>query len=133
MLVPQPCPTLLSPHGLAYQASLSMQFFRQEYQSGQPFPSPGDLPESGIKPPSSAMRQILYHLSLQESPKSFKKYFYNIKYKFLITLQFPIVCCQHKEMEKEMATHSSGLAWRIPGMGEPGGLPSMGSHRVRHD
>ena len=34
---------------------------------------------------------------------------------------------------KEMATHSSGLAWRIPGTGEPGGLPSMGSHRVRHD
>ena len=36
-------------------------------------------------------------------------------------------------LEKEMATHSSVLAWRIPGMGEPGGLPSMGSHRVRHD
>ena len=35
-------------------------------------------------------------------------------------------------LEKEMATHSSVLAWRIPGMGEPGGLPSMGSHRVRH-
>ena len=32
-----------------------------------------------------------------------------------------------------MATHSSVLAWRIPGTGEPGGLPSMGSHRVRHD
>ena len=32
-----------------------------------------------------------------------------------------------------MATHSSTLAWRIPGMGEPGGLPSMGSHRVGHD
>ena len=32
-----------------------------------------------------------------------------------------------------MATHSSVLAWRIPGMGEPGGLPSLGSHRVRHD
>ena len=32
-----------------------------------------------------------------------------------------------------MATHSSVLAWRIPGMGEPGGLPSMGSHRVGHD
>ena len=32
-----------------------------------------------------------------------------------------------------MATHSSILAWRIPGMGEPGGLPSLGSHRVRHD
>ena len=36
-------------------------------------------------------------------------------------------------LEKEMATHSSALAWRIPGMGEPGGLPSMGSHRVGHD
>ena len=36
-------------------------------------------------------------------------------------------------LEKEMATQSSVLAWRIPGMGEPGGLPSMGSHRVRHD
>ena len=35
-------------------------------------------------------------------------------------------------LEKEMATHSSVLAWRIPGMGEPGGLPSMGSHRVEH-
>ena len=36
-------------------------------------------------------------------------------------------------LEKEMANHSSVLAWRIPGMGEPGGLPSMGSHRIRHD
>ena len=36
-------------------------------------------------------------------------------------------------LEKEMASHSSVLAWRIPGTGEPGGLPSMGSHRVRHD
>ena len=35
-------------------------------------------------------------------------------------------------LEKEMATHSSVLARRIPGMGEPGGLPSMGSHRLRH-
>ena len=36
-------------------------------------------------------------------------------------------------LEKEMATRSSVLAWRIPGMGEPGGLPSMGSHRVGRD
>ena len=36
-------------------------------------------------------------------------------------------------LEKEMATHSSILAWRIPGTGEPHGLPSMGSHRVGHD
>ena len=36
-------------------------------------------------------------------------------------------------MEREMAPHFSVLAWRIPGTGEPGGLPSLGSHKVRHD
>ena len=39
------------------------------------------------------------------------------------------ICC----MEKDIATHSTVLAWRIPGMGEPGGLLSMGLHRVEHD
>ena len=47
-----------------------------------------------------------------------------------ISLTFPF---HFHALEKEMATHSSILAWRIPGTGEPGGLPSMGSHRVRHD
>ena len=45
---------------------------------------------------------------------------------FTFTFHFPA-------LEKEMATHSSALAWRIPGTGEPGGLPSMGLHRVGHD
>jgi len=45
---------------------------------------------------------------------------------FTFTFHFPA-------LEKEMATHSSVPAWRIPGMGEPGGLPPMGSHRVDHD
>ena len=45
---------------------------------------------------------------------------------FTFTFHFPA-------LEKEMATHSSVLAWRIPGTGEPGGLQSMGSHRVGHD
>ena len=40
---------------------------------------------------------------------------------------------QEDPLEKEMATHSSVLAWRLPGTGKPGGLPSMGSHRVGHD
>ena len=40
---------------------------------------------------------------------------------------------QEDLLEKGMTTHFNILAWRIPGMGEPGGLPSMGSHRVRHD
>ena len=45
---------------------------------------------------------------------------------FTFTLQF-------HALEKEMATHSSVLAWRIPGTAKPDGLPSMGSHRVGHD
>ena len=45
---------------------------------------------------------------------------------FTFTFHFPA-------LEKEMAAHSSVLAWRMPGTGEPGGLPSMGSHRVGHD
>ena len=45
---------------------------------------------------------------------------------FTFTFHFPV-------LEKEVATHFSVLAWRIPGTGEPGGLPSMGSHRVGHD
>ena len=44
-----------------------------------------------------------------------------------------LVLSQSLPLEKEMATLSSVLAWRIPGKGEPGGLPSMGSHRVGHD
>ena len=40
---------------------------------------------------------------------------------------------QEDPLEEGMTTHSSVLAWRIPGTGEPGGLPSMGSHRVGHD
>ena len=45
-----------------------------------------------------------------------------------ITFTFPF-----HALEKEMAAHSSVLDWRIPGMGEPGGLPSTGLHRVGHD
>ena len=40
---------------------------------------------------------------------------------------------QFHALEKEMATHASVLAWRVPGTEEPGGLPSMGSHRVGHN
>ena len=50
-------------------------------------------------------------------------------------LRWEMVCLPTtaSSLEKEMTTHSSVLAWRIPGTGEPGGLPSMGSHRVGHD
>ena len=45
---------------------------------------------------------------------------------FTLTFHFPA-------LEKAMATHSSVLAWRVPGTGEPGGLPSLGLHRVGHN
>ena len=46
---------------------------------------------------------------------------------------FPFTLSHIHTLEKEMAAHSSVLAWRIPGTGQPGGLPSVGSHRVGHD
>ena len=46
----------MTPWTVAYQASEFMGFFRQEYWSGMPFPSPGDLPDPGIKPPSPALQ-----------------------------------------------------------------------------
>ena len=71
-------------------------------------------------------------------------FFKNLKNIHLILLCFALLdiidtVCFYKlkfcgnPLEKEMATHSSTLACRIPGMEEPGELPSMGSHRVRHD
>ena len=61
------CPTLVTPWTVALQAPLSMGFSRQEYWSGWPFPSPGDLPDPGIEPGSPALWQILYRLSYKGS------------------------------------------------------------------
>ena len=55
-LVAKLCPTLVIPWAVACQAPLSMGFSRQEYWSGLPFPSPGDLPDPGIKPGSPALQ-----------------------------------------------------------------------------
>ena len=60
-------PFFATPWTVAHQAPLSIGFSRQEYWSGLPFPSPGDLPNPGIKP-RSHYRQTLYHLSHQGSP-----------------------------------------------------------------
>ena len=56
VLVAQSCPTLCDPKTVALQASLSMEFSRQEYWSGLPFPSPGGLPNPGIEPRSLALQ-----------------------------------------------------------------------------
>ena len=77
---------------------------RQEYWSGLPVPSPKNGPEYGLK--------INDH---------------QLFFSFLIIVMLRGV------WKKEMATHSSILAWRIPGTEEPGGLPSVGSHRVGHN
>ena len=56
VLVTQSCPTLMTLWTIDYQGPLSMGFVRQEYWSGLPFPSPGDLPDPGIKPRSPALQ-----------------------------------------------------------------------------
>ena len=60
----------VTPWTVAYQAPPCMEFSRQEYQSGLPFPSPRDLPNLGIKPGLLHCRQSLYHLSHQGSPNN---------------------------------------------------------------
>ena len=67
--VTQSCPTLVTPWTVAYQAPPSMEFSRQEYWSGLPFPSAGNLPNPGIKPTSLTLQVILYQLIHQESPR----------------------------------------------------------------
>ena len=66
--VPQSCLTLCTPWIVAYQAPLSLEFFRQEYWSGLPFPFPGHLPDPGIKPASPALQEDSLLLSHQGSP-----------------------------------------------------------------
>ena len=63
------CPTLETPWTVAIQASLSMGFSRQEYWSGLPLPSPGDLPNPGIKPGSPALQADSLLTKLQGKPK----------------------------------------------------------------
>ena len=83
-----------------------------------PFPSPGDLPDPGIEPRSPA-------LLVDALP-------YEPQY-LLNTGDLGSIPGQENPLEKEMATHSSILGWRIPWTEEPGGLQSMGSQRAGHD
>ena len=121
---------------------------RQESWSGLPFSSPGDLPDLGIEPRSPALQSdsllselpmcvCVCVLMLRSKPKHriwrggefldtrVAEGWTQLR-DFTFTFHF-------HALEKEMATHSSVLAWRIPGTGEPGGLLSMGLHRVGHN
>ena len=200
-----------------------MRFSRQEYWSGLPCPSPGDLPDPGIEPtpltspalagryftPSAtweAQIMVLWDSKFPQSDENeiiisnfyFELLWLLVRLNIFVTSisylslgfceiiyfsHFLVAICQlltsvsgegngtplqysrlenpmgggalwaavhgvaksrtrlsdftstfhFHALEKDMATHSSVLAWRIPGTGEPGGLPSMGSHRVGHD
>ena len=103
-----------------------------KYWSGLPMPSPGDLPNPAIEPRSPAFQADV----LTSEPPGMQIWFWEEKTKLkrvLARLSDFTFTFHFHALEKEMATHSSVLAWRIPGTGEPGGLVSMGSHRVGHD
>ena len=113
-----------TPWAVAYQAPWSMGFSRQEYWSGLPFPSPGDLPNPGIEPGSPT----LYADALPSE----------LPGKSLVKKNPPanagdlrdVGLSREDPLEEAMATHSSILAWRIPRTEEPGRLWSMGSQRI---
>ena len=144
-----------TPWTTALQPLLSMGFSRREYWSGSPCPPPENLPDPGLKPaslmsPALAGRfftttatweaQRLYgpnplQYSCLENPMdggAWQAAVHGVAKcqtwlnDFTFTFHFDA-------LEKELATHSCVLAWRIPEMGESGGLPSTGSCRVRHD
>ena len=69
VLVAQSCPTLATPWTVASQAPLSVEFYRQAYSSGLPFPSPGDLPDPGIELVSPALKADSLPAELSGKPK----------------------------------------------------------------
>ena len=71
VLLAQSCPTLVTPWTVACQAPLSMGFSRQEYWSGLPFPSPGDLPNPGTEPRSPALQVDSLPFELPRNPRIF--------------------------------------------------------------
>ena len=124
-----------------------MGFSRQEYWSGVPLPSHSAIKKNAFE--SVLMRGMKLEPIIQsgegngtplqysclENPRDGGAWWAAVNgvaksrarlSDFAFTFHF-------HALEKEMATHSSVLCWRIPGMGEPGGLPSVGSHRVGHD
>ena len=126
-----PVQLFVTPWTAAHQAPLCMKFSRQGYWSGLPFPSPGDIPNPGIESRSPALQadSLLTELQIFETSLIAQMA------KRLPTMRETQVQSLGWEypLEKEMASHSSTLAWKIPWMEERGRLQSMGSQRVRHD
>ena len=112
----QLCPTLCDPWTVAPGSSLH-KILQTRILETVPFPTSRDPPDPCIKPTTSLESPALAGGSLPLVPR---------------LSGFPFTFHFHA-LEKEMATHSSVLAWRIPETAEPGGLPSLGSHRVGHN
>ena len=92
--------------------------------------SPGDRKELDT---SERLTHTLVILLKKNLSVSLENHFMHLKSIKSIFNDCLAVTFHFHVLEKEMATHSSVLAWGIPETGEPGGLPSMGSHRVGHD
>ena len=139
----QSCLTLCDTRNFSPPGSLSVGFSRQEYWRGLPLPPPGDLLDSGIKP-ASLMSPVLaggfFATSTTLGCCTYKGARNNTALVTQMVKNLPAMqetwvrsLGWEDTLEKEMAMRSSVLAWRIPGTADPGGLPSMGLHRVGHD
>ena len=124
-----------TPWTVAHQAPLSMGFSRQEYWSGLPFPSPGDLPNPGIKPRCPSLQADALTSEPPGKPLIILVSRYIIgasqvaqRLKHLPAMRETWVqsLCWEDPLEKEMVTHSSILAWRISCTEEPGSLSPWG-------
>ena len=128
-LIAKLCPTLLKP-----QAPLSMGFPRQQYWSGLPFPSPGDLPDPGIQPVSPAIADVFFTTVSLGKPCQYWWVcsnqtnligtFSKMKWSWFFLTSGTSWWHTHWQvpLEKGMATHSSILVWKIPWTEEPGRL-----------
>ena len=160
LLVAQLCLTLWIPWMVAHQVPMSMEFSRQEYWSGLLFPHPEMEPRSPALQADSLLSETpgkpsLFYIyqfasaslklgegngtplqySCLENPMEGGAWWAAVhgvtkSRTQLSNFTFPF---HFHALEKAMATHSSVLAWRIPGTAEPGGLPPMGWHGVGHD
>ena len=146
--VAQSCLTLGDPMDCSLPGSSVHGIFQARVRSGLPFPSPGDLPNPGIGPGSPAVQAD----ALPPKPQ-FNSWLGKICWRkeslptstraFLVAqlVKNPPAVWEtwvqslgwKDPLEKEIATHSNTLAWKIPWTEEPGRLQSMGLQRVRHD
>ena len=116
--LPQSCLTLCNPMNCSPPGSSVHGILQAKHRSGLQCPPSGDLLNPGIEPMSLMTPELADGLFTTSATLEAPYLIY-----FILT----------QTSEKEMATHSSVLAWRIPGTAEPSGLPSMWLHRVGHD